>query len=565
MKMKVTVFNARHSLRLSIGQRVKLVHDPASKGAAYDPKVIAVWDEAMTEQLGVVGNKYGATVIKGTMNNEALYNEMVARGLQDTKGYMTIDGVVTEEGTVTFRDGSTRTAYVLEVTLPNPQNRQAGMLMEFVLHVRGSIKEYRGKTTVLRELQAGNKPDLWLKLKDGKLVTYLLSNGEEVLAGVVYEAEKGDMDKLRAYMEKLAERGASQIVEPVEASGNSYTIRCEIDQETFDGVLAGKVIRTFSEVKKEVINKGIVPEDRLEEIEKYLRKCDVEENLIKEIFDSYEPVPEEFQHRIIRQPKTKFFDTIGIVRKSIVYLNAGFFLRFEGGKGTGKNTLLETLAWVYQRPLFEFCMTEQTDKFDLFGSKTFETEVDENGRQVTKMSFDREALVQAMEVGGFFDLDEINAADDGPLFALQSILDDRRRVQIPGYGLVHIHPKFRIIATMNPLGYVGTKELPEAVNDRFVPVIFPDVPSIAKLLAHRVPEAKPEDIEICDKLFQSVMKLYQDGQLSERCITVRGYIAALKVADRLGIYEALLDNVANRINDLEYRATVASLVDDIAG
>lgn len=563
--MKVTVFNARHNLRLRIGQRMKLVHDPASKGAAYDPKVIAVWDEAMTEQLGVVGNKYGATVIKGTMNNEALYDEMVARGLQDAKGYMTIDGVVIEEGTVTFRDGSSRTAYVLKVTLPNPQNRQSGMLMEFVLHVRGSIKEYRGKTTVLRELQAGNKPDLWVKAVDGKIIAFLSENGQEIPAGLVHKAETGDMEKFQAYLECLAKRGAAQIVEAVEASGNSYSVRCEIEKENFDDVLAGKVIRTFSEVKKEVINKGIVPEDRLEEIEKYLRKNGVEENLIKEIFESYEPVPEEFQHRIIGRPKTKFFDAIGAVRKSIVYLNAGFFLRFEGGKGTGKNTLLETLAWIYQRPLFEFCMTEQTDKFDLFGSKTFESEVDENGRQITKMSFDREALVQAMEVGGFFDLDEINAANDGPLFALQSILDDRRRVQVPGYGLVEIHPKFRIIATMNPLGYVGTKELPEAVNDRFVPVIFPDKPSIANMLAHRVPEAKPSDIEICDKLHQSIMKLYQDGQLSERCITVRGYIAALKVADRLGIYEALIDNVANRINDLEYRATVASLVDDIAG
>jgi len=563
--MKVTVFNARHSLRLSVGQRVKLVHDPTSKGAVYDPKVISVWDEAMTEQLGVVGKQYGSTVIEGTKNNEALYDAMVERGLQkDGSGYMVCDGVVVDEGEVTFRDGSTRKAFILEAILPNPP-QETRNVMEFVLHVRGSIKEYKAKTKVLRELQAGNKPALWVKAEGGKIIAFLSENGQEVPAGLVHKAETGDMEKFQAYLECLAKRGAAQIVEAVEASGNSYSVRCEIDQETFDDVLAGKVILTLPEVKKAVIDKGIVPADRLEEIEKYLRKCDVEENLIKEIFESYEPVPEEFQHRIIRRPKTKFFDAIGVVRKSIVYLNAGFFLRFEGGKGTGKNTLIETLAWVYQRPLFEFCMTEQTDKFDLFGSKTFESEVDEEGRQITKMSFDREALIQAMEVGGFFDLDEINAADDGPLFALQSILDDRRRLQVPGYGLVEIHPKFRIISTMNPLGYVGTKELPEAVNDRFVPVIFPDVPSIAKMLAHRVPEAKPSDIEICDKLYQSIMKLYQDGQISERCITVRGYIDALKVADRLGIYEALLDNVANRINDLEYRATVASLVDDIAG
>ena len=103
------------------------------------------------------------------------------------------------------------------------------------------------------------------------------------------------------------------------------------------------------------------------------------------------------------------------------------------------------------------------------------------------------------------------------------------------------------------------------MNDRFVPIIFPEQPSISKLLTERVPDAIPEHVDICDRVFSSLMTLYQNNEISERCITIRGFIDALDISPILGIYEALIDNVANRINDLEYRRTVESVIDDIAG
>lgn len=556
MRVQVTVFDAKRNLELNIGEEVLLVHDPDSPSIQYDSKVFEVYKDG--EKIGVVGNKPGLTVLSGCITNSELYDRLKNKMNSD---YMEIKGVVKVEGSVTFRNKTNRSAYIVQVNIPAPQVNA----MKFVLSVRGSIKEYSGKVSVLKRLQDGEQPTLWLKLEENDLVTFIQEGGQEKRAGIVSKVEEGDMEQLKEYLAALAKRDAAQVVVATEASGTSYTVRFELDKKTFQDTLDGKVVKTFAEVRREVIENGIVPEERLIAIERYLRDNNVEEELMKKIFESYEVVDSAYQHRVPSEPKTKYIDTTGLVRKCVAYLNAGKFLRFEGTKGTGKNTLIETLAWVYQRPLFEMSLTGQTDKFDMFGSKTFETTTDQDGNKVTEMIFEKEALVEALECGGFFDLDEINAADDSVLFSLQAILDDRRRVQVPGYGLVKVHPKFRMIATMNPLGYLGTRELPDAVNDRFTPIIFPESASISNLLTERVPDAIPEHVDICDRVFSSLMKLYQNNEITERCITIRGFIDAIEISPVLGIYEALIDNVANRINDLEYRRTVESIIDDNAG
>lgn len=554
MRVQVTVFDVKRDLELNMGEEVLLVHDPDSPSIQYDPKVFEVYKNE--EKIGVVGSKPGSTVLSGCITNSELYDRLKNK----MNNYMEIKGVVTGEGQVTFRNKRIRTAYIVEVKIPARKN-----VLKFVLTVRGSVKEYSGKVAVLKRLQEGEQPTLWLKLEENDLVTFIQEGGQEKPAGIVSKVEEGDMEQLKEYLAALAKRDAAQVVVATEASGTSYTVQFELNKKTFQDTLDGKVVKTFAEVRREVIENGIVPEERLIAIERYLRDNNVEEELMKKVFESYERVDPAYQHRVPSEPKTKYIDTAGLVRKCIAYLNAGKFLRFEGTKGTGKNTLIETLAWIYQRPLFEMSLTGQTDKFDLFGSKTFETTTDHSGNKVTEMIFEKEALVEALECGGFFNLDEINAADESVLFCLQAILDDRRRVQVPGYGLVHVHPKFRMIATMNPLGYVGTRELPDAVNDRFVPIIFSEQSSISKLLTERVPDAIPEHVDICDRVFSSLMTLYQNNEISERCITIRGFIDALDISPILGIYEALIDNVANRINDLEYRRTVESVIDDIAG
>ncbi len=97
-------------------------------------------------------------------------------------------------------------------------------------------------------------------------------------------------------------------------------------------------------------------------------------------------------------------------------------------------------------------------------------------------------LVEAMKAGDIFLLDEISLADDSVLERLNSVLDPARIVVLAEKGgdniedsLVQAAPDFRLIATMNPGGDYGKKELSPALRNRFTEIWVPPVDERADL------------------------------------------------------------------------------------
>ncbi|XP_078434368.1 midasin-like protein isoform X2 [Wolffia australiana] len=84
-------------------------------------------------------------------------------------------------------------------------------------------------------------------------------------------------------------------------------------------------------------------------------------------------------------------------------------------------------------------------------------------------------LVQAMKDGDFFLVDEISLADDSVLERLNSVLEPERTLSLAEKGgssleKVTAHPDFFILATMNPGGDYGKKELSPALRNRFTEI-----------------------------------------------------------------------------------------------
>ena len=84
-------------------------------------------------------------------------------------------------------------------------------------------------------------------------------------------------------------------------------------------------------------------------------------------------------------------------------------------------------------------------------------------------------LVQAMQSGDLFLLDEISLADDSVLERLNSVLEPSRQltlVEKSGGDIVEIKAAdaFRFFATMNPGGDYGKKELSPALRNRFTEI-----------------------------------------------------------------------------------------------
>jgi midasin len=91
-------------------------------------------------------------------------------------------------------------------------------------------------------------------------------------------------------------------------------------------------------------------------------------------------------------------------------------------------------------------------------------------------------LVDAMKAGDVLLLDEISLADDSVLERLNSVLEPARTVVLAEKGgddledsVVQAALDFRLIATMNPGGDYGKKELSPALRNRFTEIWVPSV------------------------------------------------------------------------------------------
>ncbi|EPQ54549.1 hypothetical protein GLOTRDRAFT_7043, partial [Gloeophyllum trabeum ATCC 11539] len=91
-------------------------------------------------------------------------------------------------------------------------------------------------------------------------------------------------------------------------------------------------------------------------------------------------------------------------------------------------------------------------------------------------------LVQAMRQGDAMLLDEISLADDSVLERLNSVLEPGRTIVLAEKGgedidqpVVKAAEGFKLVATMNPGGDYGKKELSPALRNRFTEIWVPPV------------------------------------------------------------------------------------------
>lgn len=296
----------------------------------------------------------------------------------------------------------------------------------------------------------------------------------------------------------------------------------------------------FEEATDNLVLEGIMSSEQVKERIEYMRKVvKMDDKSINNILNSIEPVNEEDRGRLVN-PSTKFVDYNGYLKESIVYITKNKFLRFVGGKATGKNTAADTLCWLFNRPKGEVAMNEGLDKVDLTGSRIIDS--DEQGNM--RMPFELSTFAEGLKKGWFLILDEVNTANPSLLTILHG-LDSRRCIDIPGYGTIKVHPKACVILTMNE-DYVGTMPLNEATVDRFTPIIFEDAEDISNILQAAVPSATEEHIEICQRYYKMLKDLYHDGKISSYAISIRGFIDALDVVNELGLKSGIETNVANK-------------------
>ena len=182
---------------------------------------------------------------------------------------------------------------------------------------------------------------------------------------------------------------------------------------------------------------------------------------------------------------------------------------FHGPAGTGKTISCKLVSQAIGLPIMETInCTENLDEFVLGKF------IPQDDKIIFKESF----VTKAIREGGAVVFEEINFAKPQYLAFLNSLLDDNGFVRLDNGEVVHRHKNFRFFATMN-LGYFGTKELNQALYNRFnaiIEVAALSDESIERMLVARVPECK----KVVNKIIGVYHKLQKKIEAEELDVVI---------------------------------------------
>lgn len=532
--MKVTIF-VSHSVSeeirksLTAGRIVGLKRDPENPKDPYAVKVMLGGAD-----IGFLANS-GKTIVPGTISAATVSSNLAKPKVGDAVAILTESRMYENE-----ESASRWIAEVFWIPAVMGKANQGTDKDGKEYKVGGSLTLYEHKSTVQNAIDDYREK--------GSLTIKMADNNKGVLVPTVY---------ITSMMDDPKNNPAGCIVDPkpdllnaLNADGTVPAAATKLDgRNGYKAAVfySSNTMEKYYPAMEKVIRRCALQANELEERVRYMIDQMLPEKIIFAALDyiqrSYHPV---------KEPSNRYVQTMeeNYLTKAMGYYLSEQDVRLIGEKGAGKNTLIETVCWLLNKPFYRIQGNSDMDKIDLLGGLMMKD---------STTYFEVSDFIRTLQRGGDVVLDEINGVKPEIALILQSLTDDARSIDIAGYGHVEVHPHSRIWATMNE-GYVGTGALNTALADRFAPVILGDLTSITNVLSACVPDAKPEHIAICASLYDTVRKAVADGECTEESVTTRGYIAALKSVRLLPLRTALMDQVGDRPQDPENRNAIKTFI-----
>lgn len=287
----------------------------------------------------------------------------------------------------------------------------------------------------------------------------------------------------------------------------------------------------------------------------FLESQEIDSKLIEEIykFREYYKLDQELENRIAN-PKYNYYGK-DVLNKSIAAILAGKHILLTGPKASGKNVLAENLSKMFSRPLWNISMNINTDSASLIGGDTFRN---------NEVVFSKGPIFRAAESGGFAIFDEINMAKNESLSVVYSALDHRREIDVPGYDKIHLHEATRFIGTMN-YGYIGTKELNEALVSRFMVIDMPTISreNLEQILINQY-SLTQEYRNLFIQLFMDLQKKSLNAEISSKAVDLRGMFSSIDLMNMgLNIKDALELGIINKTFDTFEKEIVSDVIDTL--
>jgi MoxR-like ATPase len=162
-----------------------------------------------------------------------------------------------------------------------------------------------------------------------------------------------------------------------------------------------------------------------------------------------------------------------VIEFTLITLLAGGHLLLEDVPGVGKTTLAKTIAQTINCGFTRIQFTPDTLPSDVTGLSIY-------NHQTGKFEYSKGAIVNNIILA-----DEINRTSPKTQASLLEAMEEK---QVTVDGVTYPIPRpFMVIATHNPIDYLGTYNLPEAQLDRFMMKISIGYPQLSdeKIMADR--------------------------------------------------------------------------------
>ena len=223
----------------------------------------------------------------------------------------------------------------------------------------------------------------------------------------------------------------------------------------------------------------------------------------------------------------------------------------KGHMGTGKDHDIEQFAAKLKYPYYRIPLSGEVRDVTLLGS----VQLYGDGKGGTESKWQDGELTRALRGPAIVNLSELNAAGPEVLFALHSLLDRHKKLELPNGEVISLRDDCYIFGTMNPTSlrdYSGTQTLNKAFADRWViwDKPFPNKDQLQLIFKKRYPKLQTEFSDLIIKLAIEINNSFMSDDISiniETPMSLRTIVERIPVG--LDIYKNSSDPLLETWNN----------------